>query len=231
MKPTSLILAATLAVVAFPGQFAARASTILGTGTAALLGGDLTDPENDGQPDTNIGYNATFTSSEEPGFGGGEFAFNVFDNQVGGGNAKWCCGDGNNFPTNPISIDANLGIQRVLTHFTITSGNDTPTRDPRVWQIQGSNDGTNWTPIFIQNDPNNSVWTARDQVIRFDAGTDYTMPAAYSNFRFITTATGATTGARFQLGELEYFSAIPEPSAALMALAGLTLLSVRRRRA
>lgn len=68
----------------------AQAEEILGTGTASLIGGDLTDPEDDGAPDADQGYNATFTSSEEPGFGGGEFAFNVFDNQLGGGNAKWC---------------------------------------------------------------------------------------------------------------------------------------------
>lgn len=68
----------------------AHAEEVLGTGTGALLGGDLTDPEDDGQPDANEGYNATFTSSEEPGFGGGENAFNVFDNQLGPGNAKWC---------------------------------------------------------------------------------------------------------------------------------------------
>ncbi len=68
----------------------AQAEEVLGTGTDSLLGGDLTDPEDDGAADANEGYNATFTSSEEPGFGGGEFAFNVFDNQLGGGNAKWC---------------------------------------------------------------------------------------------------------------------------------------------
>ncbi|MDE0636314.1 MAG: hypothetical protein OXI43_10755 [Candidatus Poribacteria bacterium] len=67
-----------------------QAEEVLGTGTGALIGGDLTDPEDDGAPDANDGYNATFTSSEEPGFGGGEFAFNVFDNQLGPGNAKWC---------------------------------------------------------------------------------------------------------------------------------------------
>ena len=210
-------------------QRVANASTILGTGTAALLGRDLTDPENDGAPDANTGYNATFTSSEEPGFGGGEFAFNVFDNQVGGGNAKWCCGDLNNFPTNPISIDANIGIPVVLSHFTLTSGNDTPERDPRVWQIQGSSDGTNFTTIFTQNNPAASVWSARDQVIRFDGGTDFATPAPYSVFRFVTTATGLTTGARFQLGEIEYF-AVPEPGAAFLTLTSLTALGVLRRR-
>ncbi len=68
----------------------AYAEEVLGTGTGSLIGGDLTDPEDDGQPDADEGYNAIFTSSEEPGFGGGEFAFNVFDNQLGPGNAKWC---------------------------------------------------------------------------------------------------------------------------------------------
>ena len=68
----------------------AQAEEVLGVGTASLIGGDLTDPEDDGAPDANEGYNAIFSANEEPGFGGGEFAFNVFDNILGGGNAKWC---------------------------------------------------------------------------------------------------------------------------------------------
>ncbi|MDE0636331.1 MAG: hypothetical protein OXI43_10840 [Candidatus Poribacteria bacterium] len=68
----------------------AQAEKVLGTGTGALLGGDLTDPEDDGAPDADEGYNAIFSANDEPGFGGGEFAFNVFDNILGGGNAKWC---------------------------------------------------------------------------------------------------------------------------------------------
>jgi len=210
----------------------AFAFTVRGRFTASLIGGDLTDPENNGDPENNVNYNASFLSSEEASFGGAEAAFNVFDNQVGGSNMKWCCGDQNNFPTNPISIDATFPQRFVLTIFTITSGNDTPTRDPRIWQILGSNDGTNFTPIFTQNDPSTSLWTDRDQVLEFDSGTDFAVPAAYSTFRFQTTATGMTTGARFQLSELEYFGTpVPEPSAVLL-IGAVTALgaSLRARR-
>ena len=143
---------------------------------------------------------------------------------------KWCCGDQNNFPTNPISIDAIFAQPFVLGRFTITSGNDTPARDPRVWQILGSNDGLNFTPIFSQNDPNAAVWTQRDEVLEYAAGTDFVLPAAYNTIRFLTTATGATTGARFQLAEFEYF-AIPEPSAViLLGFSAALAASARRRR-
>ena len=61
----------------------AHAEEVLGTGTESLIGGDLTDPEDDGEPDADKGYDATFSANDEPGFGGGEFAFNVFDNRLG----------------------------------------------------------------------------------------------------------------------------------------------------
>jgi len=67
-----------------------QAEEILGVGTDSLIGGDLTDPEDDGNPEVDDGYDAIFTANDEPGFGGGESAFNVFDNQLGPGNAKWC---------------------------------------------------------------------------------------------------------------------------------------------
>ena len=72
----------------------AQAEEVLGTGTESLLGGDLTDPEDDGDPESDSGYNAIFSANDEPGFGGGEFAFNVFDNRLGPSNDKWCCGLG-----------------------------------------------------------------------------------------------------------------------------------------
>ncbi len=186
----------------------AQASEVLGTGTESLLGGDLTDPEDDGQPDADEGYNAIFTANDEPSFGGGENAFNVFDNQLGGGNAKWCCGPNGGIPDDGLHITAELEQTYILTHFTVSSANDAPARDPIVWEVQGSNDGEDFTTIFAHE--GDSLWTERLQVIRFDAGDDYdAQTEAYKFFRFVTLTTAAgETGAYFQLGEIEYFGEV-----------------------
>ena len=88
-----LVLAGFVLMIAFcviSTSDLAQAEEVLGVGTDSLLGGDLTDPEDDGNPEADDGYNAKFTANDEPGFAGGEFAFNVFDNVLGPGNAKWC---------------------------------------------------------------------------------------------------------------------------------------------
>ena len=135
----------------------AQASEILGVGTESLLGGDLTDPEDDGNPEADEGYNVIFSSNDEPGFAGGEFSFNVFDNILGPGNDKWCCGPGAGIPEEGLHITVELDDPQALTHFTVSSANDVPGRDPTVWEIQGSNDGANFTTIFSQSVSEKSV--------------------------------------------------------------------------
>ena len=48
----------------------ASAFDVLGTGTDSLIGNDLTDLGDDGDPEFDEGYDAIFDSSDEPGFGG-----------------------------------------------------------------------------------------------------------------------------------------------------------------
>jgi hypothetical protein len=203
----------------------AQASIVRGTGTAALVGGDLTDPTNMGNPNANVGYNAIFRSSDSNGFAG-EGPFNVFDNRLGPSGDKWCCGNGN------VWVEADFGgRQYTLTSFTASSANDVPTRDSIHWKILGSNDGMNYATIFAY-DNTVSAWNNRLQVNQYFVGTDFMAPAAYSIFRYQSTGTNDRL---HQLGELEFFgtavTAVPEPTTpALLGLSLVALMVARRIR-
>jgi hypothetical protein len=201
------------------------ASCSLVEARTTLLGNDLTDLGNDGvEANYSVltgnlgGFDAKFFASDEATFNGTEAAFNVFDNVLGGGAAKWCCGT-----TFPQIVGADFteaqGKAFRLSHFTVTSAEDAPDRDPRVWRIEGSDDGTTWTTIFSQDNPDAALWTARLQVLHFEEGREYELQTeAYFMFRMVTEKTnlpgGNATVAFFQLAEIEFFgeeeSAPPE---------------------
>ncbi len=177
----------------FPASL--QALTVLGTGTGALLGGDLTDPEDDGNDGNGSGFNWLSTAASSENNFGGEGALDVFDNQIGSGNTKWCCS------APPQWVAVQLDKPYVLTHFTLAAGNDVPSRDPNIWSIEGSNDGTNWTPIY-QWTSGVSPFSNRLEVIRFDGnGQDFVSPAPFSWFRYRVTSTDSG----HQINELELF--------------------------
>ena len=178
---------------------------------AGPLGGDLTDPENDGVegatvppagdvPQTaGIGFNwvSISASSEEyfTGFGGSEGSFDLFDNEIGGGAAKLCC--------DAAPQDVTVGFEEAvsITHFTLTSSNDTPARDPLDFQIQGSNDGVTFEVIYDRMD-DTPLWDARDQTVRID------LPEASPSYTFIRYAVTRTGGPNHALSEIEYFGEV-----------------------
>ena len=176
-----------------------QAYTVLGTGTSNLLGGDLTDPENDGTDGSNSNWNWTSIDASSEESWSGEGSFNVFDNKVGSGDSKWCC----NGPTQWISVGFSQAY--VLTHFTITSGNDVSGRDPDIFKIQGSNNGSDWTDIYSYSNDGTSPWgSTRQRVIKWTGGgDDYATPSAYSYFRYYVTS--VVSGSMHQINEIEYF--------------------------
>ncbi len=190
--------------VAFATLFFAASRTgayeVLGAGTGALLGGDLTDPENDGNDATGTGFNwVSINASSEEAYTG-EGAFNIFDNKVGGGDDKWCCDP----PATgaPQWVRVKLDKPYVLTHFTLAAGNDAPERDPTRWNIEGSNDGTTWTPVYSWT-AGYSPFSQRLEVLRFNGnGADFATPQPYQWFRYIAFT---VDGGLHQINELELF--------------------------
>ncbi len=169
---------------------------IRGAGTGALIGGDLTDPENNGVDGAMTNWNWVSINATSENAWSAEGAYNIFDNKVGAGDDKWCC-DGP-----PQSIAVQFDRPYVLTHFTLAAGNDAAERDPTRWYLEGSNDGTNWTIIY--------GWTSgvspfgqRLEVLEFTGnGTDFATPASYSWFRYRVQTNG---NALLQINELELF--------------------------
>jgi len=49
-------------------------------------------------------------------------------------------------------------VGQIWNRYEIISANDSPTRDPKNWNIQGSNDGSSWTTLSTQS---NQTWANR----------------------------------------------------------------------
>jgi len=174
---------------------------IVGVGTEFLLGGDLTDPENDGDEllgESDPSWNwKSISSNNEPGFEGGEFSYNVFDNKLEPGNGKWCCDDATEEAPKNITVEFFEPVR--LTHFTVSSANDVPARDPQTWKIQGSNDGLTFTDIFVHDDDISQWGDVRYQVNK------YTLDVPAAPYTFIRFECTRTADALYQVGEIEYF--------------------------
>ena len=88
-----------------------------------------------------------------------------------------------------------------LNAYELTSGNDAPERDPKDWQFQGSNDGSNWTTLDEHHD---YVFYSRNTTIRFE----YNDPTGkeYQYYRLLVEHTNGSN--LFQMTEwrlLQYY--------------------------
>lgn len=80
----------------------------------------------------------------------------------------------------------------VINGYAMTSGNDSESRDPKSWEIMGSQDGENWDVIDTRTD---EVFTERKQTRRFSF--DNSTPYAYYRIHIISRISSGS----FQLSE------------------------------
>ena len=84
-------------------------------------------------------------------------------------------------PTFPASFVFSLkGSSLTATTYTIVSGNDMPERDPKSWELLGSNDGKNWTSLDKRTD---EQFTSRLQARDFKLATGQ----AFSTYKLLIT--------------------------------------------
>ena len=149
-----------ISVLVFLFVLALAYTSQAGIQLSGLMGGDVTDPGNKIQvPSTYT--NATdwpthytdatwlsIQSYKKGPYETNECPANLFNNQAGAGTYKWF-DSFNPSASNPAYVTLQFPEAFVLTHFTLTSGNDSMTsRNPKDWCVYGSNDGLTWTPIY-----------------------------------------------------------------------------------
>jgi hypothetical protein len=86
-------------------------------------------------------------------------------------------------------------VPAIVVKYTITSGNDAPERDPKNWQLQGSNSGAIWTTLDTRT---NESFASRRLTKTYTV--ENTTPYLY--YRLNITAVNGGTGTQFSEWEL-----------------------------
>jgi hypothetical protein len=139
-----------------------------------LIGGDYTDPEEDGT------LNGTIFAGGFPGSPTNEEPDKGLDNLT---TTKWLAFE----PAGTYyGFRFANGQRHIVGAYTLTSANDAPGRDPYSWTLSGSNDGINYTVVDTR--------TAQDFANRFETRLyEFQNTTAYEYYRFdLQTEYGAT---------------------------------------
>jgi len=119
----------------------------------------------------------------------GEDRAKAFD---GSSSTKWLISSS----TGWIQYQFASGVSHAVTSYAITSANDYPTRDPKNWTLQGSNDGTSWTTLDTR--------TSETFASRFQTKTyTFSNTTSYKYYRLNVTANNG--GAELQIAEIGLF--------------------------
>ena len=118
-----------------------------------------------------------------------EPASNAFDGSTA---TKWF--NENDGPTGWLQYDFGFDNAWTVVRYDLSSANDVPGRDPRDWQLLGSNDGANWTVLDTQTDETFVSRYLTKQYLIVNS-------AAYRYYRLNITANNGD-GVSLQLSEL-----------------------------
>jgi fibronectin type 3 domain-containing protein len=142
------------------------------------------------------------TTSANAGSGSGtEGSDKAIDGNV---NTKWYTGGG--YSSAWLQIDLGAGNAQIVTRYDITSANDVPNRDPKTWQLLGSNNGTTWTTLDTRV---GETFSSRFQTRQYSL----TNTKAYRYFKLnILSNLSANSADGIQLSELALISQGPEPA-------------------
>lgn len=130
----------------------------------------------------------------------GEGRVQAFDNQQ---NTKWLVFNSTGW------LGYTFDKATVIDAYTITSANDVPGRDPKNWQLLGSNDGTNWTTVDTRS---NETFATRFQTRSYLT----TNTQAYRHYRLHVTANNNSQ--ILQIAEVQFISLNPNGSTSSVAV-------------
>jgi predicted alpha-1,2-mannosidase len=86
----------------------------------------------------------------------------------------------------PLWVAYALDAPQTVKRYSLTSGNDSPGRDPQDWQLQGSNDGSTWTTLDTRT---GQSFADRQTTTTYAVDN----PTAYSRYRLLFTANHGDT--------------------------------------
>lgn len=137
---------------------------------------------------TNQGSTFTFNYDDAPGRNdAGESAIHLVDSNY---STKYLL-----FTYHPdMYVQLAYTSPTVINAYTITSGNDSPERDPKDWNLCGSDDGVHWTVLDTQA---NQSFLNRTQTVQYNLKNT----ATYTYYRLNITANNNGNTGLFQCTE------------------------------
>jgi hypothetical protein len=99
-------------------------------------------------------------------------------------------------------VQYQSAIAVVVTQYNITAANDEPSRDPKAWTLQGSNDGSAWTTLDTQT---GQAFASRLLTKHYS----FANTNAYAFFRLTITANNGASSTQFAELELRGSDLLP----------------------